>query len=175
MKILFHGDSLAAFGPWAEYFPDHEIENLAMGGQIVEGVLARLEAAPDAIFQVHKVLIMVGINNLFFDDMFDLDEFIDNYQEIVKLCKDRATGADFYLFSILPVDIEYVSDSRIRKTNRALKEMADKEEITFVDLYSIFKQNSDYLTEDGVHLNEKGYYLWSKAISPLITEVRDRE
>lgn len=175
MKILFLGDSLAAYGPWAEYFPEHEIENLAMGGQVVEGVLARLEAAPDVIFQVHKVFIMVGINNLFFDEMFDLDEFIDNYQEVVKLCKHRAPDADFCLFSILPVETEYVSISVVRKTNRALREMADKEEVTFIDLYSIFKQNSDYLIEDGVHLNEKGYYLWSEVIRPLITEIWDKK
>lgn len=168
MKLLLLGDSLMAYGPWDEYFPDHDIENRAMGGQIVEGVLSRLEAAPDILFHVHKVLCMVGINNLFFDDMFDLDEYIDNYQDIVRLCRERAQGADFYLFSILPAEIEYVTDSAIRKTNKVLKEMADKEGAHFVDLYSVFKQHKDYLIVDGVHLNEKGYYLWSEVVRPLI-------
>src|SRR3990172_8175111 len=109
MKILFLGDSLAAYGPWEEYFPDHEIENLAMGGQIVDGVLARLKRASEEIFNSDLVFIMVGINNLFFDDLFDLKEFITNYEKIVKLLKDRAPRAAVYVFSIIPVEIEYVS------------------------------------------------------------------
>jgi lysophospholipase L1-like esterase len=169
MKILLLGDSHMAYGPWTEYFPDCEFENLAMGGQIAEGVLDRLERTSDEVFHCDKVFVMVGINNLFFDDLFDLKDFISTYKKIIRLWKERAPHAFFYVLSILPVAPEYIPDRTIEDTNRALKKMVEKEGAYFVDLYRIFRQNSDYLNSDGVHLNEKGYHLWSEAIKPLVT------
>ena len=48
--------------------------------------------------------------------------------------------------------------------------MAHEEEIHFVDLYAVFKRQKDFLTADGVHLNGKGYDLWSGVVRPLIKE-----
>ena len=56
-----------------------------------------------------------------------------------------------------------------------LKELAEKEKLTYIDLYSHFvdpatgKMNINY-TNDGVHLLGKGYLKWVEIVKPYITK-----
>ena len=55
--------------------------------------------------------------------------------------------------------------------NKIIIENQEKELYSVIDLYSIFVNNKGQLkndlTYDGLHLNKKGYEVWSKFIKPI--------
>ena len=59
----------------------------------------------------------------------------------------------------------------IKNINKIIIENQENELYSVIDLYSIFVNNRgqliNKLTNDGLHLNEKGYKLWSKFIKPI--------
>jgi lysophospholipase L1-like esterase len=56
--------------------------------------------------------------------------------------------------------------------NAGLKKMAKDRKLTFVDLHSLLKTESDLLnpeyTNDGLHLTGKGYFVWKSAIEKYL-------
>jgi lysophospholipase L1-like esterase len=55
-------------------------------------------------------------------------------------------------------------DQRIQKNNQKLKKIAAKNQIGFVDTYTLLKPGFSQRTEDGVHLNEKTQFLMASEI-----------
>ena len=59
----------------------------------------------------------------------------------------------------------------IKNINKIIIENQENDLYSVIDLYSIFVNNKGQLkndlTYDGLHLNEKGYEVWSKLIKPI--------
>ena len=165
MRLLFIGDSLIEYFDWQERFPKNAVYNMGVAGETVEGLYARLPVVytqldvPDAIF------IMSGINNLAMGHR----KFITTYRKIVRGLKKQYKSPRIYVHSLLPVLFPWISNDEIRDINMQLKKMADAEKVDYLDIYSLFldregKALADYLLEDGVHVSEKGYRVWSNEI-----------
>ena len=63
----------------------------------------------------------------------------------------------------------------VAKINEGLIRLAEKEKLTYIDLYSHFvdsktgKMNIEY-TNDGLHLLGKGYLKWVEIVKPYISK-----
>jgi lysophospholipase L1-like esterase len=73
----------------------------------------------------------------------------------------------------LPVLFPWLSNDEIRDMNRQLKQMAEDENVLYLDIHSLFLEKGggtvkDYLLEDGVHVSEKGYLVWSEEVEKLL-------
>ena len=165
MRLLFIGDSLIEYFDWQERFPKNSVYNMGVAGETVEGLYARLQVVylqldtPDAIF------IMSGINNLAMGDK----KFITTYRKIVRGLKKQYKSPKIFVQSLLPVLFPWISNEEIRGINIQLKKIADAEKVGYLDIYSLFldpegRTIANYLLEDGVHVSEKGYSVWSKEI-----------
>jgi lysophospholipase L1-like esterase len=76
--------------------------------------------------------------------------------------------------SLLPVNNRIRNTGRrnevIRNLNRQLKELAQAEGAEFLDIHSLMTDSDgrlrDELTDDGIHLNGRGYIIWRDALLP---------
>jgi lysophospholipase L1-like esterase len=176
-EIIFLGDSITDWCRWSEVFQNLNIKNRGIGGDRVNGVLQRLpevvSSSPDKIF------LMIGINDLGWG--IDVQEIVLNYKRIIQKISEVSPSTTIYVQSVLPVNeqllSEYYPESKtknknILNLNRHLKDLSDEYQLTYVDLYPLFKANGNELDEsltfDGLHLNGKAYWIWKSAIDKYI-------
>jgi len=168
-KVLFIGDSLIEYFDWAGRFPGHMVYNLGIAGETVAGLRSRLKRIVAHIQPPDKVFIMSGINNLAMGD----DHFLDDYREIVRAISSSYPAAAIYVLSLLPVLFPYIANEDIGKMNAKLRDMAAQEGSVFLDLHAAFLDERGrpvpaYLLDDGVHISDKGYRVWSDALEKLL-------
>ena len=167
-KFLFIGDSLIEFFNWQERFPDREVFNYGIAGETAEGLLARLPNIIDRAQSPDLVMIMTGINNVAMEDY----GFLFTYEKIVAHLQETCGQATIVMVSLLPLDLFFLGDA-IPRVNGKLKEIAQKNNILYLDLYPLFiDENSrtitSYFEADGVHLSADGYEVWASALENTV-------
>ena len=165
MRLLFIGDSLIEYFDWQERFPKNSVYNMGVAGETVEGLYARLQVVYMQLDTTDAIFIMTGINNLAMGDK----KFITTYRKIVRGLKKQYKSPKIFVQSLLPVLFLWISNDEIRGINIELKKMADSEKVAYLDIHSLFVDRegqtiADYLLEDGVHVSQKGYSVWSNEI-----------
>lgn len=168
-KILFIGHSLIEFFDWQGRFPDHQVVSLGVAGETVEGLLARIDVIIKEYPDFDLVFIMTGTNNVAMEDF----EFLASYKSIIEKLSTAYPKSGIFIHSILPVVLEWIKDEDIKRANSSIKKMADKTSAQFLDIYNFFVDNKgtaikDYLLEDGVHLSDKGYAIWTGALDEIV-------
>lgn len=166
-KIMFLGNSITEGGNWAKLTGDPSVINRGIGGDITYGILQRLD---DVIKRKpSKLFILIGINDIGKDIP---DEAIaNNYVKIIKRVQTSSPGTVIYVQSILPLNPavpnfpqHYDKQDHVVHTNQLLREVAKMTNTIFVNLFPLFLDNQHLLdkkyTNDGLHLNEKGYEVW---------------
>ncbi len=168
-ELLFIGDSLIEFYDWQARFPGHQVFNLGIAGETVDGLYARLKRVCDEISDPDFIFIMTGINDLAMEG----ENIVPVYRKVVNGFIDRYPAAGVFVHSLLPVLFPLISNDEIRGVNLELKKMTKEETAVYIDLHSLFL-NTDgspvpaFLLDDGVHLSEEGYRVWSREIERLI-------
>ncbi|NOZ26077.1 MAG: GDSL family lipase [Nitrospirae bacterium] len=167
--ILFLGHSLIEFFDWQKRFPGHRVAGLGVAGETVEGLLGRLGAITRKYRRADLVFIMTGTNNVAMEDF----DFIDSYRDIVVSLSEAYPEAVVHVHSILPIMIEWIADEDIRRVNRTIKEMAEDTGAVYIDLYGLFtdargRAVKEYFLEDGVHLSNEGYSVWTGFIESMV-------
>jgi lysophospholipase L1-like esterase len=166
-KIIFLGNSITEGGNWAELTGDKTVINRGIGGDVTFGVLQRLEEITQR--KPSKLFILIGINDIG-NDIPDL-KIADNYRKIIEYCQAKTPETIIYIQSVLPVNPTYPKfpqhydkESHVIHTNELLKQLSEKYECKFINLFPVMmdgqqRLNKNYTT-DGLHLNAKGYTTW---------------
>ena len=173
MDILFTGHSLIEFFDWQKRFSAHRVANLGVAGETVEGLLSRI----DKIIKEHPsadlIFIMTGLNNVAMEDF----DFFDSYKKILERLSTAYPLARIFIHSLLPTTVDFIPDESIRNVNDSLKHLAMYARVEFLDIYKLFVNRAgrpikDYLLDDGVHLSDKGYAVWSEALEEIINNMK---
>lgn len=169
IKILFIGDSLTEYFDWQQRFPEHEVMNLGIAGETVEGLAGRLNRIVTSINNPDLIFIMTGINNIAMEDY----DIVETYRDIVKNLSSEFKNVVMVIQSILPVRLPWIDNRAIENINHSLEKIAKEFKVEYLDIYSLFIDSdenpiSDYLLDDGVHLSEKGYEVWAKAVEGFL-------
>jgi len=167
-EIIFIGDSLIEFYDWAARFPDYTVHNMGRAGETVEGLLSRMQResaswpAPDYIF------IMSGANNLAMRET----GFIAEYREIINRFQAKAPVARIFIHSVLPTLLPWITPEMVTYLNGYLRKIADETGVEYLDVHSLFFEEGvrNCLLDDGVHVNARGYEIWSKAVEEVLKE-----
>jgi lysophospholipase L1-like esterase len=172
-QLLFLGDSLIEYFDWAARFPDYDVYNLGISGETVDGLQRRLRNIFSRVKAADHIFIMSGINNLVMGD----EDFIDAYRNSVREISATYPSATIHIQSLLPVLFPYISNNDIRRMNSRLLAMASDQGVSFLDVHRVFLDEkgrpvSAYLLEDGVHVSEEGYRVWSEEIEKLVWQHR---
>jgi lysophospholipase L1-like esterase len=170
-NLIFIGDSLTQWGDWERRFPGYQVTNLGISGETVEGLLARRERIRTQIDDPDFIFLMTGINNIA-TGQYDI---IPPYREIVRNLITWYKRSTVVVQSVLPVDIEWVLNDEIRDINRLLEEIAREYSARYLDVFRLFVDakgtpKNGYLSDDGVHLAEKGYDVWAQEVERFLFE-----
>ncbi len=175
-----------------KYYEDqdiyHAVYNQGVPGDTSKGLLKRIdiECVSRARYvwegEKHLILIAVGINDSRgFESPENLDvppkEYEENIIKIIEIAKKHTK--EIAIIGITPVDEimtnpfenTYFTNSRIEEYNQILKNISEKYEIPFIDLYEpMIKADHTKLLADGVHPNPKGYDLMFDTIKSKLIE-----
>ena len=188
MHILVAGDSTAVgvgaytpketiAGMISEDVPDATIENIAVSGARVSDVVKQLE---DVIEQYDIILIQAGANDIiFFSNENDVRE---STEEMVR----QALGHTDLLIVVAPFDVSIapllpriagpIFSLRSADILFAMREIVEKEEGVFIDLYKskeeeLFMEAPDTLfSADAFHPSSDGYELAYERIKRELCE-----
>ena len=164
-NIVFLGDSITDFYDLDKYYEGYHVVNSGINGNQTDDILGDMNGR---IYQYNpsKVFILIGTNDLQRDK--SLDEIVDNIKKIVEGIEDNRPQAQIYIESIYPInkDINEVavgsrSNSAITEINNLLKEYCEEKDIIYIDIYNSLTNDdgnlSNEYSDDGLHLNDKGY------------------
>ncbi|MDX2099898.1 MAG: GDSL-type esterase/lipase family protein [Leptolyngbyaceae cyanobacterium bins.59] len=168
---LLVGDSLSLWFPGGRLPTGQFWLNQGISGDTSGGILKRLpvlsQARPDTVY------LMAGINDL--RRGTGAETIVRNLHQIVRRLRQAHPNAQIVLQSILPTDLPTISNTQIRWINHQLETIAQREGITYLDLYSQFVDDRDRLnpalTTDGLHLNAEGYAVWQAALNQAETQL----
>ncbi len=176
--IIFLGNSITNGAEWAELLGNNHVKNRGISGDVCMGVYDRLPSIMKG--RPAKIFLLIGINDV--SAGLSADTIVRRIEKIVQKIKCDSPTTRLYLQSLLPVTDYYKKFSShtshpeiIPEINDGIKEIADREDVVYIDLYSGFvdcetgKMNIGY-TNDGLHLLGKGYLKWVEIIKPYVEE-----
>ena len=165
VDVAFLGDSLTDGYDLPRYFPQYTVVNRGIGGDTTYDLQNRL--ALSAYELKPKVLVMlIGGNNL--DTMFE------NYEEILKGIQINLPQTKVILVSLTAMGGDWGHKNQLAAYNNVkIKKLADKYGFTYVDLFTpLFDETTGEIyaeyTNDGAHLTDKGYQVFTDAVTPAI-------
>lgn len=114
-----------------------------------------------------KIFLTYGMNDIeYFGG--NADRFIESYKKIIEDLRLKLPKSKIYVCDILPVQKKVIDKKNIyRKVedfNKALKEMSDELELTFVETKDILIKNPKLYEQDGIHMKRDFYPLWLKKL-----------
>ncbi|MGN0512810.1 MAG: GDSL-type esterase/lipase family protein [Lachnospiraceae bacterium] len=114
-----------------------------------------------------KVYLKFGINEI---GWVSTEQFINEYSKVIEYIYSCNPNAIIFVHSVLPVSHHAIevdptlSMERINEYNEALKIMASKYNVCYLDIASIFTGEDGYMpseySSDGVHLNANSVLKW---------------
>ena len=173
-EIIFLGNSITDIAEWAEIWQNPKVKNRGISTDNSFGVLARLDEVLSS--KPAKILLMIGINDIAKNVPDSI--IINNIIKIAERVQRSSPATQLIIQSILPTNPVFTEfpryqhkDIHIRFVNQALQEYCTKKKLIFVDLYSHFKDANGHLstdyTNDGVHINGAGYFLWRTVLKKM--------
>jgi lysophospholipase L1-like esterase len=155
-RIAMVGDSLTEFAPWSGMFPDEDIANYGIGGDTVEGVLARV---PSILASHAKVLLMIYINDLLKGQ--SVTSIIPRYRTLVEAL--GVDGAQVFAESTLCTSDRDLN-VRVSELNAQLRTFctSNPQRCQFIEVIDAVcpkdksPVDSSFIA-DGIHLNPLGY------------------
>ena len=135
------------------------------------------------IYNPTKVFLLIGTNDI---DLDKSDKYIiNNIIKIINNIKKKRPKTKIYIESIYPVNntndskinhatVGIRNNKRIIKLNKKIKAYCDKNNYTYIDVYSNLVDKDGNLkieyTEEGLHLTNLGYLKVTKILYPYLED-----
>jgi lysophospholipase L1-like esterase len=135
--------------------------------------------APEIIlkYRTRKVVVFAGTND-FTGHANDSppERVADNVMALVRHIHDAQPETRIYYISITPTPDRWEVWPRAKHANELIKREAERtRDFVFLDFTSDFllpegNPNPDLFKMDGLHLNDKGYAIWTARLKPILAE-----
>lgn len=167
-EIVMLGDGLIEEGNWTELMQNPKVRNRGIRGDLTTDILKRVREVAES--QPLQIYIYVGGEDI--AQGRTQVEILQDYEKILTELKLHAPGTVVWVQSVLPINFgkgERLRDNAtIQALNQKLEALCARIGAKYFDLYRHFlldnQLNHNY-TNDGVHLNAKGYQLWAKLLT----------
>lgn len=167
-QILLYGSSSMRL--WTTYKKDlagYNVVNRGFGGSEMS----------DAVYYFDRVvlplapswiLLYEGDNDLW-NSKKSPQQVFDDYKTLMKMVRQKLPGTKLLIYTLRPSLARESMMPEQRELNALFKKYCKKhrERAYFMDMYDLLltpegKPNGDYLVEDRLHLNAKGYAVWAQ-------------
>lgn len=182
-NYIFLGDSITELYKLDDYYQDFKVVNSGKSGYRTSDILSKLDTMVYD-YNPTKVFLLIGTNDFLNKDVTTY-EIYKNITKIIEEIQKNRRYAKIYVESIYPtchhdeekVNLEETNkrpNKKIKEINQKLKEYCEKNDITYIDVYSKLLDEDGELkldyTVDGLHLSEDGYDVVSKTLMPYVKE-----
>lgn len=175
VDLLMIGDSITqgwngeGQGVWERYYGRRRAVNLGFDSDRTEQVLWRLEHGEIDGLHPKAAVVMIGTNNTG-TRMDPPEQTAAGVRAIVKLLRAQLPGMKILLLGIFPRGATPADP--LRRLNGAindrLREMADGQNLYYLDLGSLFLDDAGRLARevmpDLLHPHEQGYRIWAEGM-----------
>lgn len=171
-SILLLGDSITESFNTQKLLSEFKIINKGISGNNSTHLLKRLDrdllaSNPDIVF------ILIGTNDI--ANGFSDEKILSNISSIIEITMTKLNGSKIFITSILPTrDNQPRPNERIQGLNKQVQIIAKELNVNYLNLYSLFvdetRQLIFNLTEDGLHLNNRAYFIWANILRKLLEE-----
>lgn len=177
-SIVFLGDSITSRYDLNKYFPNYNVYNSGIAGNMTKDILENME---NRIFAYNptKVFILIGTNDLVYSGL-DNDGIKNNIEEIINKIYEKNSNTKIYLESIYPVNNSINKEIVETRTNENIKDLNNKIEkicnnkCTYINMYDNLTDKNGNMkriyTVDGLHLNKIGYKVITNKLIKYLDE-----
>lgn len=175
--IVFLGNSITDGGLFNELFEMENIKNRGIRSDVITGIEKRLSQVTSG--HPKKIFLLIGINDV--SHGHSVDELARRYNRLVQKIREQSPETELYLQSVMPINNSFGrykglagKEKTIVRFNDRIKKIAEENGVKYVDLTPYLSDGSGNLkreyTNDGLHLNGRGYRAWTNGIAPLVKE-----
>jgi lysophospholipase L1-like esterase len=170
--ILFVGSSsIRRWTTLATDFPDRPVINRGIGGSHIHHAVHN---APRIVrpYQPRAVVLYAGGNDL--NDGDTSEEVFGDFKNFVQVVRASQPKVPIFFISIAPNPSRWSQVEQVKKANTLIRAYTKRERgLIFVDVFPRMlgpdgKPMGDIFVADGLHMNEKGYAIWTKVLRPLL-------
>lgn len=177
-QIVLFGDSITELYKveWLDEYTDLKVYNRGISGDTSDRLLERIE---DNLLNLapSKVFLLIGINDI--SRGADVEFIFAVIQMIINVIRAALPKTEVILECVYPVHLEGTpfekqgdESQRVRELNALLKPYAFENNIPCIDLTEELQDENGYFdsryTYDGLHPNEEGYKIVTKAIAKYL-------
>ena len=178
VDLLFLGDSITqGWGEnetWKKLYAPRRPANFGIGGDTTQNVLWRItEGQALEGIEPKAIVLMIGTNNFGLENDQPAD-VVRGVAAIVKTLREKEPQAKLLLVGLFPRDEMPDTDfrQRIAATNQQLAQLAEKQQIEYLDVGGKFLAADGKLPReimpDFLHLSPRGYEIWGAAMEPRL-------
>ena len=177
-SIVFLGDSITSRCDLNKYFPNYNVYNSGIAGNMTKDILDNMENRV-FVYNPTKVFILIGTNDLVYSGL-DNDGIKNNIEEIINKIYEKNSNTKIYLESIYPVNNSLNKEIVETRTNDNIKDLNNKIEkicnnkCTYINMYDNLTDKNGNMkriyTVDGLHLNKIGYKVITNKLIKYLDE-----
>jgi lysophospholipase L1-like esterase len=179
VDLLFIGDSIThgwegdGKAVWEEFYGDRKAANIGFGGDRTEHVLWRLENGHVTGISPKLAVLMIGTNN---HRANSAEEIAEGVQAVVASLREKLPQTKILVLGIFPRQrIPGQTRQKLDRVNAQISKLDDNQWVHYMDIGQEFLEPDGTLLEaimpDALHPNEKGYWIWARAIEPKVAEL----
>ena len=174
--ILFVGSS--SFRMWRNVqqdFPKYTIINRGFGGSSLPDVI---RYADDIIFPYHpkQIIIYCGENDIASSDTITADVVYNRFRKLFQLIRVKMPDVPVAFVSMKPSPSRERFLQTMQEGNNKIKSyLQQQKNAVYIDVYhKMLQENGSPMTDiflgDNLHMNAKGYAIWTKIIGPYLVK-----
>ena len=178
-SIVFLGDSITSRCDLDKYFPNYNVYNSGIAGNMTKDILDNMENRV-FVYNPTKVFILIGTNDLVYSGL-DNDGIKNNIEEIINKIYEKNSNTKIYLESIYPVNnslnkeiVETRTNDNIKDLNNKIEKICNNNKCTYINMYDNLTDKNDNMkriyTVDGLHLNKIGYKVVASKLTKYLNE-----
>ena len=171
--VVFIGASNIEHWNLERFFPELKVVNRGIGEQISAQMLLRFYQ--DVVELSPKIVVITaGSNDI--KNRVPIEFTVEYITRMINIAK--AHSIKVVLTTVTPVNdtqkgmLKLRPLTLIKRLNDEIRKLAEKLNVELCDFWKILSDKDGYMPKeysyDGVHLNEKGYELVSKALKPIL-------
>ena len=172
--ILFIGSSsIRLWKTLAQDFPEHKVINRGFGGsQIADSVqFADHIVIP---YKPKMVVLYAGGNDI--NGGKTSEQVANDFKAFVQKVRGKLPETRIAYISIAPNPARWAQVDRVRSANELIRDFTKTDtKLTFIDVFPHMlgdngEPRPEIFVEDRLHMNEKGYALWTKLMRPILDQ-----
>jgi lysophospholipase L1-like esterase len=176
-SYIFWGDTRIESANWDELLENPKVRNRGNAGETLPDFLKILPTIAKA--KPAKLFLLMGYQDLLVGKK--PDEVYQAYIDLMNEIKKQLPKTRIYLHAIPPTALDLhkpmTNADQIQILNGKLKDLAQKYELYYIDLWSGFVGENNAInpkyTNDGFHLNGAGYIRWKTLVEQYVKEAKE--